>query len=205
VNRDERARWLGGTLIAVLVAAGGTHLYESRVADARVLAAHTADAEHLADAQETSARASIALQSDLAACELERRHARESAPIRGDVAQIADVREATGATTVRAGSTCNLELDWDTGADELPCRALIRCGTTRVYGDVGSGFFGCTVDAHGPIRGEDTNPTSDGGDPRILVDRATRTIVVSDDAPAWSITLHYFTDEDEETIGETGL
>jgi len=84
---------------------------------------------------------------------------------------------------------CSVELDWNSDPIE-GCRAFVRCGEARLYGDLGEGYFECAVDEDGIVHGEDAEPTSAGqGDPRMTIDRASAEITVSDDAPGWSVTL----------------
>lgn len=185
-DAPDRARRVGGIVVVALVAAGAMHLFDQRATDARVLEVQAADAAQLADVEERSARQSIELQGQLASCELERHHA--ALPVVGESTVDATVELATGATTIGRGTACRVELDWN--ADPIEgCRALVRCGDTFLYGGVGTGHFDCTVDDHGLVRGQDANPTAEGGDPRLVVDREAQRLTVSDDDPTWSVTL----------------
>ncbi len=175
-----------GAFVVVAVAGSITHLVDQRAADARVLRMRTRDATHLAECEERTALQAIELEGARASRAHERDHA--IGPAIGDRVLDAQVRSVSGTTAVREGQTCRVELDWNSDPIE-GCRALVRCGGALLYGDVGTGFFDCTVDARGLVHGEDSNPTSSGGDPRLVVDRASSELTLSDDAPVWSITL----------------
>lgn len=99
------------------------------------------------------------------------------------------VTATSGASHVHVADTCRVDLAWTTDPGRN-CRALVDCGTRRVYGDVGQGWFPCSASGDEGLRsGEDDAPTSDDGDPRFHVDRVAGTVQISDDAPSWSLTL----------------
>jgi hypothetical protein len=184
---SERARQLGVLVAIVLTAAGLTYFFVQMDADDRVLAAQAHDASRLAECEEASATRHIELEGRLAECELDRVHGR--CATLGDHVGEATVTAVSGRTDVRVGDTCRVELDWNSDPIE-GCRGFVRCSRTALYGDLGSGFFECEVDEDGIVHGEDDEPTSEGeGDPRFVVDRESSELTVSEDAPAWSVTM----------------
>lgn len=183
----DRNLWLAGCVALCVASIAATYLvmHGQRVdADADAAIA-------LADARESGAAREVELQGQLAACRLDHGHARHQT---GDRTFDATVTATSGESRASQGDTCRVELDWSDDPLE-GCRALVRCGTEWLYGDVGAGFFDCTVDGQGIVHGQDANPTSAGGDPRLVVDRLGSTLTLSDDAPAWSITLALPADE----------
>lgn len=101
----------------------------------------------------------------------------------------ARVTRTTGESHVHVGDTCRVDLSWSTDPGRY-CRALVDCGARHVYGDVGQGWLPCHVSAsEGLLNGEDDAPTSEDGDPRILVDRVTSVVAIGDDGPSWAIWL----------------
>ena len=173
-------------MIGILGAAGATHSLDAREADARVRDAEDAATLRLAAHQEASAERTIELEGQIAECQLARRH--DACPNTGSLTFDAHVTALSGRTTVHVGDACRVDMTYtDDPLDS--CRALVGCGDAWLYGGPGIGFFACSVDANGIVHAEDDSPTSDAGDPRLVIDRATHTVVVSDDAPAWSVTL----------------
>lgn len=178
----DRNLWLAGTGALGIAAVATTYLVMSQ----RLSAAEADAALALADEREAHGTRVVELQGQLADCELQRDHARPAAD--GDRTMDGRVMAVSGTTRVALDATCRVELDWS--ADPLEgCRALVRCGDEWLYGDVGAGFFDCTVDGQGLAHGEDTHPTSDGGDPRLVVDRLASNLVISDSSPDWSVTI----------------
>lgn len=177
---------MAGYVVVALLGAGVTYVVTQRAADARVLEMRTQSALELADCREQSAAASL----ERTACEAQRRAeaAHEAPAIVGGDTVDATVSGVSGAAPVARGTACRVELDWNTAPME-GCRALVRCGEARLYGDVGTGFFGCTIDEHGFVHGQDAHPSADGGDPRLSVDGSTRRMTLSDEGPDWSVTL----------------
>jgi len=173
-------------ILVALAAIGGTHALDARDADVRVERAEAEAALHLAEQREASAERTIELEGRMAECELARRHG--ACPHTGSTVDDARVTSASGAAPVRVGDACRVELGFSDDPLE-GCRAIVRCGEQWIYGGPGAGFFDCTVDARGLVRGDDPNASSDGGDPRLVVDRATHTLTISDESPTWSITL----------------
>jgi hypothetical protein len=170
-------------LLVLFLAVGGTHVLDAREANANRAEAVLA----LAAAREAGAERTIELEGRIAECELARGHGR--CPHTGTTVDDTHVMTITGAAPVAVGDACRVELMFSDDPFE-GCRALVRCADRWIYGGPGTGSFDCTVDARGLVHGEDENPSSaEGGDPRLLVDREMRTLVISDDAPAWSITL----------------
>jgi hypothetical protein len=198
---NERLRMAGIALVG-LIGAGVAYVATEHVADARLLRARTDAATALAECRTQSATQHVELTAQLASCQLQQSH--EAAPRIGDATVDASVSEVSGAAPVARGAACRVELDWNSDPME-GCRALVRCGDTRLYGDVGTGFFDCTVDALGLVHGQDANATSDGGDPRLVVDRATHALTISDDAPAWSVTIALPPLADDPIAGLDGL
>lgn len=185
-TQGERARQIGATVGLSLAIGAITYFVVHRDADARVLEVETRAATRLAECEEGSATRRIEIEGQLAACELDRLHARP--PVVGDHVDEARATAVSGRSDVHVDQVCRYELDWN--ADPIEgCRAFVRCGDVPLYGGLGAGFFECTVDDEGIVRGEDAEPTGEGGDPRLVVDRAAHTITVSDDGPSWSITL----------------
>ena len=173
-------------LIGTLVAAGATHSLDEREADARVRAAEDAATLRLGAHQEASAERTIELEGQVAECQLARRH--DACPNTGSLTFAAHVAALAGRTAAHVGDACRVDVTYtDDPLDS--CRALVRCGDAWLYGGPGIGFFACSVNANGIVHGEDAAPTSDGGDPRLVIDRPTHTVIVSDEAPAWSVTL----------------
>lgn len=193
---------MAGIALVGLIGAGVAYVATQHAADARLLEVRTDAATHLAECQEQSATQHLELSAQLASCQLQQSH--DAPPRIGDTTVDASVSEVSGAAPVPRGTSCRVELDWNSDPME-GCRALVRCGDARLYGDVGTGFFDCTVDALGLVHGEDAHPTSDGGDPRLVVDRATRALTISDDAPPWSVTIALPPIGDDPIAGRDGL
>jgi hypothetical protein len=175
-------------VLLVLTTAGVTYFFVQRDADARVLAVETRGATRLAECEEGSATHRIEIEGQLAECELDRVHTR--CATLGDQVDEARVTAVHGRSDVHIGDVCRIELDWNSDPIE-GCRAFVRCGALRLYGDLGGGYFECTVDEDGIVHGEDAEPsTADGqGDPRLVIDRDAAELTVSDESPAWSVTL----------------
>jgi len=177
-----------GVVVAVMLASAGlTYFFVERDADARVLAIEAHAATRLAECEEASATRHIELEGELAAAELDRIHTR--CATLGDHVGDATVSSVRGRSDVSVGQSCSIELDWNSDPMEA-CRAFVRCGDQRLYGDLGTGYFECTVDEDGIVHGEDAEPSSlDQGDPRLTIDRASAELTVSDDTPSWTVTL----------------
>jgi len=188
-DSNERARRLAIPVGLVLVSAGLTHFFVQRDADARVLDVETHQATRLAECEEGAATRRLELEGRVAACELERAHA--SGGTTGDRVGHTHVVAVSGRSDLHAGDACDVELDWN--SDPLEgCRALVRCGAVRLYGDLGTGFFACTVDDEGIVHGEDSEPSAGTeGDARLVIDRAEAELTISDEGAGavWSVTL----------------
>ncbi len=183
----DRARRIGAVVALALAASGLTYLLVRRDAESRALDAAAHAATQLAECEEASVTRRIELEGRLASCELDRVHGR--CGTLGDHVGDATVTAVRGRSDVQMAQVCSVELDWNSDPIE-GCRAFVRCGELRLYGDLGEGYFECTVDDDGIVHGEDAEPTTAGeGDPRMTIDRASAELTVSDDAPAWSVTL----------------
>jgi len=170
-----------GALAFIVMRSDASRSYEAPRAEAE------ARARAVAEQRAAMCDAQIArLQAELAA--------RAAAPVAPpDVVRTsvygAHVTATSGASHVHVGDACRLDITSHSEAGRL-CRVFVECGDRRVYGSVGYGYLPCQVTPdQGVVHAEDDNPTSDGGDPRITIDRITNTATVSDDGPAWSITL----------------
>lgn len=100
----------------------------------------------------------------------------------------ATVVEARGATSLRTGEACQVELHWGIAPDDS-CRIWVRCGTQRPFGDVGLGWVSCEATPAGITTAWDRHPTPQGGDPMLEYQGATDRLTVSDLGPDWSVTL----------------
>ena len=180
----------------VLATAGLTYFLVERDAESRILALETHHATRLAECEEGSATRRIEMEGQLAECELDRLHRRCATT--GDHVDEAPINALRGRSDLHVGDICRVEVDWNDDPME-GCRAFVRCGEHALYGDLGEGFFACTVDEDGLVHGEDAAPTApDGeGDPRFVIDRRSEEITVSDDTPSpWSVTLAFRAPQD---------
>ena len=183
----ERARRIGAAVGLALAGSALTYFVVHREAEHRALDAEARAASRLAECEEGSVTHRIELEGELASCRLDRVHGRCGAI--GDHVGDATVTAVQGRNDVQVAQVCSVELDWNSDPIE-GCRAFVRCGELRLYGDLGEGYFECTVDEDGIVHGQDAEPTSAGqGDPRMTIDRESAEITVSDDSPGWSVTL----------------
>ncbi len=111
---------------------------------------------------------------------------KNSKPLTQAFGQVGTVEEATGATSVKTGDSCEASI---TPNKEFPasspfnCRVVVKCGPKVVYGWEGSGYTNCETDKGMPTRANDPWGTAKDTDPIVEVDLPRSRIVVRDDNP----------------------
>lgn len=100
----------------------------------------------------------------------------------------AEVETASDGASVAVGTRCEARLV-PVPLDELPCRAIVRCGETQLYGGFAQGFTTCTLGSEGPTLALDDAASGTDGDPMLRMDLVGRVAIVSDAEPTWSVQL----------------
>lgn len=182
---ERRAIAVASALVVLIAATTGAYWIGQTDGAEQIHSAQldAADArrEHAACVERATAEAAEA------AARLESVREAPSCPERYRVTTDATVSDATGATEVRRGETCRVELEWWSSGDQHNCRVHARCGATRLYGDVGLGFFECQRASDHIRSGVDRMASSEDDDPMLELDGAT--LRIHDESPTWSATL----------------
>lgn len=197
-----------GVAIALVVAGAGAFFamsagrHRDEGAEAAAAAAQAAEAQAACSAELAATRAQLAAtQAEEEQVEAE---AEAGAFVNDDAVYEGQVSATTGASHVHVGDTCRIDVEWTTDPSQN-CRALVDCGERRMYGDVSQGWFGCRATAdQGLVHGQDVQPTTHDGDPRIDIDRTSGVVTMSDDDPAWSVTLAIPIIPDSSALGLRG-
>lgn len=98
---------------------------------------------------------------------------------------VAEVTEATGLSSVHAGSRCELDVTREERSDgTFWCNAQIRCAGELVYGGATAGYFDCTLyeQPQRHVVGQDFNTSSGDNDAAMRLDTLRSELEVSDDA-----------------------
>jgi hypothetical protein len=105
-----------------------------------------------------------------------------------DVERSLRVLSVRGQAPAARGARCEFSVRavW-----EYPetCRVALRCGTTWLYGARTSGYLTCEVRDGAAVGALDTNPTSQGGDPRLEWTGSRVTVGDFSESGAWEVVL----------------
>ncbi len=98
----------------------------------------------------------------------------------------ATVTEATGSAADLRDTRCNFIVSAERSqrwASGIQCRAQVVCGGRLLFGGPEAGYFECTVtEQPRGVHGEDAGTTSANRDAALLLDSASSTLRVWDDA-----------------------
>jgi len=109
----------------------------------------------------------------------------------GNTTLFGQARAVTGDAPVGVGAPCTAVLDFlDQEDDSTTSRLEVICAGRTIYGGGEAGYLACEYDDDEVVvRCSDTDVSSDGGDPRLALDRAARTLVLEDRSPTWRMEI----------------
>jgi hypothetical protein len=96
------------------------------------------------------------------------------------------VAEVRGSAPVAVGAPCTVVYQ-DANSDNYDGRIDVLCGRRLVYGGSGLGWIDCDYAGSRPARCSDGDFTPDGGDPKLVFDRASASVVIEDVGPEWAL------------------
>ena len=182
VSTPSWLKWAVG-LAGLAMLAGGFHLHE--IVD---------EAERDADIAVSQATNAANLASQLRAATIPA----VTAPDFDAVVRLGHVSSTNGEAPVAKGTACTVTVVPAIAGQGLNCQVRVQCGDHRIYGESGVGFVTCGIDDRRPNRARDDDPTPRAkpggepvvaGDPRLVLDLPKGTVVVSDAAPDFSVTI----------------
>jgi hypothetical protein len=101
----------------------------------------------------------------------------------------ATVVAADGPAPAQVGSRCTVFYKGAGGDSDYDGKLDVLCGERVVYGGGTLGWVHCSYGDPGPMRCIDPDVSANGGDPRLVFDRARRALELDDADPTWSLAL----------------
>lgn len=105
-----------------------------------------------------------------------------------------EVRATTGAAPVAPGARCTAFFAPQGDSDsDYDGQLTVICDGRILYGGGSLGYLECAFSADQLVTCADGDFTPDGGDPKVLLDRRARQVVVEDRPPAWRVEIELTT------------
>jgi hypothetical protein len=106
------------------------------------------------------------------------------------------VRSVTGRAPAQVGNRCTLFIS-PSESEEWNRQIDVLCDGRVVYGGGSLGHISCSLSGGRAERCTDSDPSPDGGDPRLQLDRSARLVRIDDAPPPWTIEIELTTPPEE--------
>jgi hypothetical protein len=94
-----------------------------------------------------------------------------------------------GASPVPLDARCTVFVQTAPAPSDFTGKVDVRCGNQLVYGGESLGFLYCDWARRRATRCVDTDFTEEGGDPKILFERDSAQVVITDTSPSWGLQI----------------
>lgn len=101
-----------------------------------------------------------------------------------------NVAGASGAAPVPEGARCTVFVS-EPDSEDHRSQVGVLCDGRVLYGGGSLGYVGCDDDDGVATHCEDESFTSEGGDPKLIFDRARGRVRVEDSGPAWVVDIAF--------------